>query len=393
MQCEIISIRSNPGYAVRAIDWFSSKWGIDRKEYEKSINDCISNNERLPRWYLAIGESDEIIGGCGLILNDFVDRTDLFSYLCALYVEEKARGHALGSKLLEYVRTDAGRLGFDKLYLCTDHTSYYEKYGWKHIGTGRHPWGETSRIYEAPSIGEPETPVGGSAAAIRKPLLEKMTEFFAARVGGYDEHMLNDVAGCVEGYKKMAELIPDKTETILDLGCGTGLELDEIFRRFPDVSVTGIDLTQAMLDRLDQKYHGRNIRLICGDYFKVDFGVNAYDAAVSFQTMHHFAPDVKAKLYGKIRKALKPGGVYIECDYMVEDQSEEDKLFAEYARLRREMNIPDGEYYHFDTPGTIDNQIVMLKKAGFLSAVMVWRVENTTIIVAKNGCQCIPGVR
>ena len=57
------------------------------------------------------------------------------------------------------------------------------------------------------------------------------------------------------------------------------------------------------------------------------------------------------------------------------------------------MNIPDGEYYHFDTPGTIDNQIVMLKKAGFLSAVMVWRVENTTIIVAKNGCQCIPGVR
>ena len=90
MQCEIISIRSNPGYAVRAIDWFSSKWGIDRKEYEKSINDCISNNERLPRWYLAIGESDEIIGGCGLILNDFVDRTDLFSYLCALYVEEKA---------------------------------------------------------------------------------------------------------------------------------------------------------------------------------------------------------------------------------------------------------------------------------------------------------------
>lgn len=379
MQYKIISVRSNPEYAARAIDWFSSRWGIDRREYEKSINDCISSNDRLPRWYLAIGENDEIIGGCGLILNDFVDRTDLFPYLCALFVEKEARGHALGSKLLEYARTEAGRLGFDNLYLCTDHTSYYEKYGCRYIGTGRHTWGETSRIYEA--------------AAIRKPVLEKMSDFFAARVDGYDEHMLNDVTGCGEGYKKMAELIPDKTETILDLGCGTGLELDEIFRRFPDVSVTGIDLTQAMLDRLEQKYHGRNIRLICGDYFKVDFGVNAYDAAVSFQTMHHFAPDVKAKLYGKIRKALKPGGVYIECDYMVEDQSEEDKLFAEYARLRREMNIPDGEYYHFDTPGTIDNQIVMLKKAGFLSAVMVWRVENTTIIVAKNGCQCIPGVR
>lgn len=47
------------------------------------------------------------------------------------------------------------------------------------------------------------------------------------------------------------------------------------------------------------------------------------------------------------------------------------------------MNIPDGEFYHFDTPCTIDNQIAMLKKAAFLSVEMVWRMENTTMIVAK----------
>jgi len=366
---KIISVRDNPEYAERATDWFASKWGIDRSEYEKSIDDCISKNERLPRWYLAIGENDEIVGGCGLIQNDFVDRTDLFPYLCALFVEEKARGHALGSKLLEHARIEAGRLGFDKLYLCTDHTSYYERYGWRHIAFGRHPWGETSRIYEAP--------------AIRKPLPEKMSDFFAARADIYDEHMLNDVEGCREGYIKMAELIPEKTETILDLGCGTGLELEEIFRRFPDVSVTGIDLTQAMLDKLEQKYRGRNIRLICGDYFSVDLGENAYDTAVSFQTMHHFSHAEKTGLYRRLQKALKPDGVYIECDYMVEDQSVEDELFAEYARLRREMNIPDGEFYHFDTPCTIDNQIAMLLEAGFSTAEMVWRKGNTTMIVAK----------
>lgn len=369
MQYKIISIRSNPDYSERAIDWFASKWGIDRTEYEKSFNDCLTKNESLPQWYLVIGENDEIIGGCGLIQNDFVDRTDLFPYLCALFVEEKARGHALGAKLLEKARIDAGRLGFEKLYLCTDHTSYYERYGWKHIATGRHTWGETSRIYEAPTV--------------RKPRLEKMSDFFAARVGIYDEHMLSDVAGCREGYKKMAELIPEKTGSILDLGCGTGLELEEIFRRFPDASVTGIDLTQEMLDRLRQKYHGRNIRLICGDYFKVDFGRNAYDTAVSFQTMHHFSHAEKTGLYRRICEALKPGGVYIESDYMVEDQSVEDELFAENARLRREMNIPDGEFYHFDTPCTIDNQITILRTAGFSSAKMVWRVENTSIIIAR----------
>jgi tRNA (cmo5U34)-methyltransferase len=99
--------------------------------------------------------------------------------------------------------------------------------------------------------------------------------------------------------------------------------------------------------------------------------------------MPHFSHAKKVALYTKIYKALNSKGVYIECDYMVTEQSVEDELFAENARLRHEMNIPDGEFYHFDTPCTIDNQIVMLKKAGFLSVKMVWRMENTTIIVAK----------
>lgn len=152
MQYKIISIKDNASYAQSAIDWFSSKWGIDRKEYEKSFDDCLNKNESIPQWYLAIDENNEIVGGCGLIQNDFVDRTELSPYLCALFVEEKARGYALGGKLLFDARRDGAKLGFDKLYLCTDHTSYYEKYGWKHIGTGNHPWGDTSRIYEVETI-------------------------------------------------------------------------------------------------------------------------------------------------------------------------------------------------------------------------------------------------
>ena len=152
LKYRIICIRHNPEYAQQAVDWFSSKWNIDHKEYERSMDDCIHNNNRLPQWYLALDEKDEIIGGCGLIDNDFVDRTDLWPYLCALYVEKRARGRAWGGELMESARVAGGRLGLEKLYLCTDHTSYYEKYGWRYIGTGRHTWGETSRIYEADTI-------------------------------------------------------------------------------------------------------------------------------------------------------------------------------------------------------------------------------------------------
>lgn len=213
--------------------------------------------------------------------------------------------------------------------------------------------------------------------------MEKMDEFFAARVDGYDEHMLNEVEGCREAYGKMAELLPENTENLLDLGCGTGLELEGIFKRFPEISVTGIDLAKAMLEKLSEKYSDKNITLINGDYFSTDLGRERFDTAISFQTMHHFSHEMKIGLYEKIRNSLKSGGVYIECDYMVETQEEEDHWYAENSRIRKELNIPENEFYHYDTPCTIENQIKMFKVTGFASAEKVYRVENTTIIIAK----------
>lgn len=213
--------------------------------------------------------------------------------------------------------------------------------------------------------------------------MEKMDEFFAARVDGYDDHMLNEVEGCREAYEKMAELVPENTENLLDLGCGTGLELAGIFARFPNASVTGIDLSKAMLDRLSDKYPDKKITLINADYFSTDLGRERFDAAVSFQTMHHFSHEMKIGLYEKIRNSLKSGGVYIECDYMVDTQAEEDKWYAENARIRKELSIPENEFYHYDTPCTIENQIKMYKAAGFSSAEKVFRKENTTIIIAR----------
>ena len=176
---------------------------------------------------------------------------------------------------------------------------------------------------------------------------------------------------------------PQSTQRLLDLGCGTGLELDEIFKLFPDVSVTGIDLTDEMLQKLREKHPNQKMELICGDYFEVELGEKIYDCCISFETMHHFSHQQKTALYQRIKKALKDGGCYIECDYMVEEQEEEDRLFAENERLRKEQGIPDEVICHFDTPCTIDNQIKMLTVAGFEHTEQVFRIGCTTILVAR----------
>jgi len=209
-----------------------------------------------------------------------------------------------------------------------------------------------------------------------------MSDFFTTRAEGYDNHMINNVYGCKEAYIKMAELLPGTVVNLLDLGCGTGLELDEIFKIQPNIKVTGIDLTKAMLDLLKQKHPDKDITLINASYFDCDFGIEKFDAVISFQTLHHFSHDRKIELYSRVYSALKPGGKYIECDYMVIEQRDEDFYFKENERIRKEQNITHDEFYHFDTPCTINNQLMMLRKAGFEKVEMVWRMENTTVIVA-----------
>ncbi len=211
-----------------------------------------------------------------------------------------------------------------------------------------------------------------------KPRLEKMADFFTARIDRYEAHMCKD--GYDIGFKIIAELVPPHTRKLLDLGCGTGLELDEIFKLLPRISVTGIDLAQAMLDKLKQKHPDKDMVLICGDYLRTDLGESVYDVTISCNTLHHFTHGQKLDLYRNILKALKPGGIYVEGDYMVDDQSEEDKLFAESIRVRREQNIPDGEIYHFDTPCTVQNQIALLRQAGFKNVEFKFRFGMDALI-------------
>ena len=213
--------------------------------------------------------------------------------------------------------------------------------------------------------------------------LEEMRAFFAARVETYDDHMLREVEGCREGYSRLAAALPDGVDTLLDLGCGTGLELEQLFRRFPALRVTGIDITREMLDKLRDKFPHKQLELLCADYMTCPLGEERFDAAVSFQTMHHFTHEEKAGLYSRICRALKPGGMYVEGDYMVLEQAEEDFYFREYARLRQEQK--EDVRFHYDTPCTVDNQRRLLASAGFAQTELLWREGNTTLIRAVKG--------
>jgi N-acetylglutamate synthase-like GNAT family acetyltransferase len=146
----ILSVRENPIYVDEAVTYFQKHWANEKSMmlYDDCIRHCIDAQACLPQWYL-LQHDEKTIGGAGLIPNDFISRMDLFPWVCALYIEEEYRGNGYGSLLLEKTKQDTAKIGFENLYLSTDHIGYYERYGFTHIGTGYHPWGESSRIYRA----------------------------------------------------------------------------------------------------------------------------------------------------------------------------------------------------------------------------------------------------
>lgn len=199
-------------------------------------------------------------------------------------------------------------------------------------------------------------------------MLEKMSDFFKKRLDGYDDHMRNDIESAVEFYQYTASCLPSiRNCEILDLGCGTGLELEDYFLFNRSARVTAIDLSQGMLSALMKKFPDRTIDAICGSYFDLPFGECRFDAAVSVESLHHFSREEKIPLYVKLCRALKPGGYFILTDYFALSDDEEKLHRRNFLCLKESEGAEDGQFYHFDTPLTVEHETIALLRAGFSS--------------------------
>jgi len=219
-------------------------------------------------------------------------------------------------------------------------------------------------------------------------ILEEMSDFFNSRAQIYDEKHLEHIWGGMESKNIIASFFPPDTKKMIDLGIGTGLELEAIFKRFPDIEITGLDVAKDMLKLLQEKYPSRKIHLYCESYFDYNLGRNLYDVALSVMSLHHYNHLKKTDLYRKIYNCLNSKGIYIECDYMLSEaecenpQAQEDFYFSEFERLKNEQGISDNREYSYDTPCTVANQKKMLIDAGFTNVREVWQKEHTVILIA-----------
>ena len=124
-----ITLREEPRLMESAARWFHSKWHVPVEAYLACMEEYVSGATELG-WYLCL-EEERIVGGMGVIENDFHDRKDLTPNVCAVYTEEDCRCQGIAGNLLNMVRDDLYARGITPIYLLTDHTGFYERYGWE----------------------------------------------------------------------------------------------------------------------------------------------------------------------------------------------------------------------------------------------------------------------
>lgn len=133
MNWNIIRLSNAPELTEQAVHWFHEKWKVPEEAYRESIQDSQKGTAAVPQWYVAV-EDGQIIGGLGVIENDFHKRKDLAPNICAVYVEPPYRMKGLSRTLMDTACADLAAAGIETVYLITTHTQYYEHCGWSFYG-------------------------------------------------------------------------------------------------------------------------------------------------------------------------------------------------------------------------------------------------------------------
>jgi N-acetylglutamate synthase and related acetyltransferases len=138
-------LRENPEELPVLARWFHEKWQVPLAAYEASMAQVGTTG--IPQWY-GVWQANQLIAGAGVIANDFHERLDLTPNICAVYVEPQNRGEGIAGELLAFICADLKRMGFQQLYLLTDHTDFYERYGWHFLEMVAEDGGTFARMYQ-----------------------------------------------------------------------------------------------------------------------------------------------------------------------------------------------------------------------------------------------------
>jgi SAM-dependent methyltransferase len=111
--------------------------------------------------------------------------------------------------------------------------------------------------------------------------------------------------------------VPKKARSLLDIGGSHGFYSVALCRRHPGLTAAILELPEAIstaTEILAREGMADRVVHVAGNALEDDFGVEAYDAVLIANLIHHFDAGQNLALARKIARALRPGGVLMVMD-------------------------------------------------------------------------------
>jgi tRNA (cmo5U34)-methyltransferase len=214
---------------------------------------------------------------------------------------------------------------------------------------------------------------------------------FSATAATYDAARAKLIPGFQSFYAAAVDLLPHGAETILDLGAGTGLLSAFVRERLPQTSLHLIDNSEPMLAQARTRFDGvQRITFELADYTKAPLPEAHYDAAVSALSIHHLSDEAKQRLFARILPALKPGGLFVNAEQVLQPTQElefaaRERWLTDIRALgANEQQVADSLLRQTeDRCATIEDQLTWLSEAGFQNARCVYANGRFAVLVAQ----------
>lgn len=123
-------------------DWGAAKF-LHQLLSEGKLKETIGDSALVP----LLTDGEKLVSFCTFAPLDDVQPTELSPWIGFVYTAPEYRGHRYAGEVLNWAESVATVMGREAVYISTDHTGLYEKYGYEFFRTAKSVGGEKTRIY------------------------------------------------------------------------------------------------------------------------------------------------------------------------------------------------------------------------------------------------------
>ncbi len=221
---------------------------------------------------------------------------------------------------------------------------------------------------------------------------KEVKETFNKNAAQYDRQRKKLIPCFDDFYSVPVSIIEAKTEapSVLDIGSGTGLFSSFIREKYPQATITLIDLSEKMMDAARTRFADDfKINYILADYTEHEFG-STFDIVISSLSIHHLSDEEKRNLYHKIFSLLNTDGIFINADQVLGHTPFIESLYKNDWKQKIESSGLTGEELQaayertkLDQMAPLEDQIQWLKESGFQDVDCLYKYFNFVVLFGR----------